>query len=60
MTDFENAGFVCTIKREVHPKIRFFNRHRIEDLSNLYVTGHIEKMRESGATDREASGQVIR
>ncbi len=60
MTDFENAGFVWTIKREVHPKTRFFSRHRIADLSNLYVTGHIENVRESAATDRRASGQLTR
>ena len=31
----------------------FSRRHRIEDFSNLYVTGHIENVRESG--DRQRS-----
>lgn len=43
-------------KPKVLPKICFFRRYQIKNVSNLYVTRHIENVRESDATDRLARG----
>jgi hypothetical protein len=45
------------MKRDGQPNRCFFRSARIEDLSNLYFTGHMESVRESGAMVRETSGQ---